>query len=520
MLATVVVAVAVPLSAASPAISQETPPPNVMVTPDRKDGYQQPVMAEDPLRPGHLAIAFQEAHALSTCFLARSEDGGATWSTSRLAGKQGLLALPPDAFCWNPTLAFAPDGTLYYAFQTGFYFNQGDRRVLLTASRDGGRTFSSPTPVSTQPDANQFWPALAVDRDGRVFVAFTRTVFPPNGAGPIGVVRSDDGGRTFSPPMPVNPAHVFSLGSVLTVAEDGRVYIGYLDQGTNPFGSNPELIVGVSADRATTFSTSSHGPSIGGCLGTGQGFDRLHGDGPCRLITLTTSDRAGEAYAGWWDERGPENRARVVIAGTADGGSTWSPPRIVAVPAGRDADHQHRPWLATGRDGQLHLAFYNREGKDQDGPQDVFVASSGDRGTTFGPPLRVSDVSSDSQIGPTGRVPGGFPSLGDFLALVLVGDGVGVAWTDMRRGDASSGKQDIVFARLGPALPNSAGGAVDAGALTVGEPAPAPAPAPGPQLPATGRNSQLAEVAFAFMLAVGLWHLRRPLRRATEASSG
>lgn len=503
-----------PAGAQQPPPPDVPPPPNVIVTPDRLDGYQQPVMAEDPVRPGHLAIAYQEAHSLATCFLAQSDDGGATWSNLRLAGKNSQLTLPAGAFCWNPTLAFGPDGALYYAFQTGFYFNQGDRRVLLTVSRDDGATFSPPAPVSTQPDANQFWPGLAVDPEGRLFVSFTRSVFGPNAAGPIAVVTSDDGGRTFSPPLPTNPAHALSLGSVLTAGEDGLVYVAYLDQGTNPFGADPDLIVGVSSDRGLTFDTTSFGPSVGGCLGTsGRGFDRLHGDGPCRLITIETSKQPGEAFAAWWDERGPENRARVVLARTTDGGSNWSTPAVVGVPEGREADHQHRPWLAAAPDGRLHLVYYNREGKDQDGPQHVYLASSTDGGTTFETPQLLSDVPSDSRVGPTGRVPGGFASLGDFIAAVPLDGGVGAAWTDMRRGNTDNGKQDIVFALAGSGAVTARKelGAGDEAAPAATAPA---ATARAPQLPATGGSGLPLEAVFAFITALFAHRASRATARA------
>lgn len=431
--------------------AQQPPPPNVAVTPALKEAYQEPSMAADPLRPGHLALAFQAGNSLDVCLLAQSFDGGVTWSMVRLIGNGGRLPLPDESFCWNPTLRFGPDGSLYYTFQTGFYFHRGDRRALLTVSRDGGATFLPPVALSSQPDENQFWPALAVDpRSGRVYGAFTRTVAPLNGAGPIAVVSSDDGGRTFSPPLPPNPTHVFALGSVLAVAGDGRLYIGYLEQRTNPLGADPDYVLGVSADGGRTFRTTSLGRSAGGCLGTSGGFDRLHADGPCRLIALATGSRPGEAYATWWDERGPQDRARVVLVRTTDGGLTWSTPRIVAVPVGRQADHQHRPWPVVTPDGRLHIAFFDREGQKQDGLQHVYLATSADGGVTFAPARRLSSVASDSRRGPTGRVPAGFPGMGDFLAAVPAPGGVAVAWPDLRRASPEDGKQDIYF--TAPAL--------------------------------------------------------------------
>lgn len=476
-------------------------PPNIPVTPEVKDGYQQPSMAADPTDPSNLAIAYQDGHSLATCYLARSSDHGATWTTEPLAGEDAEVKLPEGAFCWNPILAFGADGTLYYAFQTGFYFGNGDRRVLLTSSPDGGETFTDPVQPITGPEGNQFWPALAVDQaSGRVYVGLNRTVVAANGAGPVAVASSDDGGRTFSSAVQPDLSHVMSLGSLMAVGPDGRLYIAYLDQGTNAFGSFPEYIVGVSDDEGRSFQVVSLGTSVGGCLGLGDGFDRLHADGPCRLIVLGTGPAPGQAYAAWWDERGPEARARNVLSATADGGATWTEPAIVAVPTGAENDHQHRPWLAVSPGGDVHLAFHNRQGEDQDGPQDVYLATSGDGGATFDEPRRLNDISSDSRLGSTGRAPGGFTGQGDFIAAVPSAGGVGVAWTDMRRSDPESGKQDIYFASTGalaapapgPSAPDPLAGAPTATA------------AGHRQLPATGGSPALGLVGLAAaLLAIG-----------------
>lgn len=96
------------------------PPRNVAVSPDLPQAYQQPSIARDPTRRGHLAIAYQERAELKNCFIALSSDNGRTWQTRALFGPDGEFEMPPppppgtSAFrrCVNPVVAFDAKGNL------------------------------------------------------------------------------------------------------------------------------------------------------------------------------------------------------------------------------------------------------------------------------------------------------------------------------------------------------------------------------------------------------------------------
>lgn len=106
------------------------------------------------------------------------------------------VTLPADAPRWLPALATAPDGRLYLAFVE---HRAGYGGIKLTASADGGRTFTAPVAVDPVPAA-QWHPHVTVDDAGTVHVVWIdfRT-----GSWEVRVASSWDGGRTFGRSRPV-----------------------------------------------------------------------------------------------------------------------------------------------------------------------------------------------------------------------------------------------------------------------------------------------------------------------------
>lgn len=70
-----------------------------------------------------------------------------------------------------------------------------------------------------------------------------------------------------------------------------------------------------------------------------------------------------------------------------------------------------------------------------------------DGGGSFAEPTRVTDEASDIRVGPPGRVAQGV-SFGDFLGVASLPDATLTSWTDSRRGNEATGKQDVYFAEV------------------------------------------------------------------------
>ena len=89
-----------------------------------------------------------------------------------------VSSLAPGA---RASLAIAGDGTLHVATLRGSplgSYGSGDQEILLTTSRDGGRSFARPQPISRYGERVPFYfgtPRVEVDSARRwIYVAYTR----------------------------------------------------------------------------------------------------------------------------------------------------------------------------------------------------------------------------------------------------------------------------------------------------------------------------------------------------------
>jgi hypothetical protein len=141
------------------------------------------------------------------------------------------------------TPAFAMDGTLWLAFSAA-------GKVLVTHSPDGGHTFTSPIAVNPQPleldwgpDAR---PKIVLDRDGRIFVAFA--IFKDKEFnGKVFYARSIDGGRSFSTPQPITADAESQRFEAIALDADGSLFAAWLDKrNRGPARALGETYVGAS----------------------------------------------------------------------------------------------------------------------------------------------------------------------------------------------------------------------------------------------------------------------------------
>ena len=109
----------------------------------------------------------------------RSADRGATWSAPVQVSQ--LLAVGTadprtGAFIRDgsivPSIAVAPDGTLYVAWQDARFSNGARDGIALSRSSDGGATWAAPSQVNGAPDVPAFTPTVHVRADGAVGVTY------------------------------------------------------------------------------------------------------------------------------------------------------------------------------------------------------------------------------------------------------------------------------------------------------------------------------------------------------------
>jgi BNR repeat-like domain len=146
-------------------------------------------------------------------WVTRSTDGGVTFSAPALVLDMQSLPVPGlrtgDTV---PSFAVAGDGTLYATWQDVRFSNGKRTDVLVTSSRDEGRTWSTPLKANDTPAGAQdaFTPAIAVDSRGRVGILYydlRDDTSTKDGSFLTAewLTTSTDGGRTWSQSRRVTP---------------------------------------------------------------------------------------------------------------------------------------------------------------------------------------------------------------------------------------------------------------------------------------------------------------------------
>ena len=205
--------------------------------------------AVSPLR-GRCYLAYTDTQRASALGLITSEDGGATWSQPVLAPASDIVGAVP---------VVRPDGELVVPFLW-----HGSSVGVVTSS-DGGQTFTLPVTVSdvrTHPTPGlRFFPlpSAAVDRGGRVWIAWYDCRFSTACATNDVVVATSDDAVAWSAPVAVTSGRNAVIPAIGVQSATGRVAIAYYTVGAT--GIDAELVesrangVGFGAPRRLTTRT-------------------------------------------------------------------------------------------------------------------------------------------------------------------------------------------------------------------------------------------------------------------------
>jgi len=418
-----------------------------------------PVLAADPDEPRFVVAAHRLDAPDFGCALQVSGDRGQSWVPAN-----PIPELPASADkCYAPEVAFDADGTLYYLF-VGLK-DQGNQPVgaYLTTSDNRGRSFTAPRMV-LGPDNFQVRMAIdpAIGPRGRIHLVWLKALSDPplggltNEPHPILAAHSDDGGRTFSEPVPVSdPARQRSVAPALVVGAGSAVHVAYYDlrddfrdyQGLEgpPWADPWSLVLTTSTDRGASF-----GPAVevdAGIIPPGRVM---------LIFTMAPPSLAtggdGRLYLSWWDSRAGD--PDVFVARSPDGGRTWDPPaRLNDDPQGSGAD-QYLPRVSVAPGGRVDAVFLDRRNDPDNLRNDVYYTFSTDGGSTFAPNVRVTSGNSDSRIGQGYAIPSakGMTEIGSRLALLSRPADALAAWPDTRFSGPFTKQQDLYAARvvLGP----------------------------------------------------------------------
>jgi hypothetical protein len=184
-------------------------------------------------------------------FVSSSTDDGATWSTP-VDASGGQCAAMSGGGCDKPWIVATP--TSLYAAYMRFTDFPSTSYIFVVRSDDGGATWSTPIAVDSAPPGNRSIaePSISVATDGTVHVAWMGSAGP--GMVDIDWAQSTDGGATFSTPKRIDRAADQAVPFPPAVVADGSTI--QLAYSGGPFDGSGRwnLYVASSSDAGTTWS--------------------------------------------------------------------------------------------------------------------------------------------------------------------------------------------------------------------------------------------------------------------------
>lgn len=252
---------------------------------DRRNGYSDTswlVVDTSPTSPyvNRVYLSADVVGGTEQIMVAHSSDGGNNWKTVNAEPPQGGQA--SDAFT---TMTVGEDGSVYLTWQhcaasgPSAHCQNGKASMLFSKSIDGGDTWTAPKVIATVTLNNDAchcyfgdlpntvvrvanYPVIAIDNStgphaGSLYVTmytWTGTYMR------VGIVRSTDGGNTWSRPTWVAPPNVNhdQFFAWVSVSNTGLLGLSWLDRRNDPANLNYQPFAAISSDGGRSF----HGPNV------------------------------------------------------------------------------------------------------------------------------------------------------------------------------------------------------------------------------------------------------------------
>jgi hypothetical protein len=372
----------------------------------------EPSLAADPRRPDRLVAAFQQDRYRAGArgiVVALSRDAGRSWErralpVSRCAGAAARQA----PFASDPWVSVGPDGRIYVASLSG--------GVSVTSSADWGRHWSTPAALHGYGFSDK--PSLTADprRPGTAYVvwsAYLRTG-PPGTESDELLSITHDGGRSWSAPTMIlrhgNRAGPEN-GQIVIDRRTGRLYLFmvWVRDGLIRPGDPGLMLLSRSGDGGAHWSKPRR-------------FERGN---TARVVVRSSPqvpsfavDGRGVLYGVWQDSRfSHDRRDEVLFVTSRDGGTHWSRPRRISMPAAEAL----LPTVAAQGNGRVAV-LYLQVAEDATLHARYRLALSRDGGghftdTAVSKPFAITNAPS---LTPGPLSPGGY-FVGDYMGLVGLG---------------------------------------------------------------------------------------------------
>lgn len=313
-----------------------------------------------------------------------STNGGLSWT-------QGRLTSSAYRVYGDPCLVYDALGNLYYGHLSnppspGYWID----RIVVQKSTNGGVNWNDGAGIGfSPPRKNQDKEWLIADMTNspyrhNLYVSWTEFDYygstAPTDSSRILFSRSTDAGITWSTPVRLSDRAGDCVdedntveGAVPAVGPNGEVYTSW----SGPLG----IMFDKSTDGGVTWGSDVFvSTQPGGWDFMIPGIYRCNGM-PITVCDVSNSPYRGTIYINWSDQRNGLSNTDVFISKSTDGGTTWSPARMVNNDL--TSAQQFFTWMTIDQTtGYVYTVFYDRRGTAANAT-DVYVARSTDGGETF-----------------------------------------------------------------------------------------------------------------------------------------
>ena len=341
---------------------------------------------------------------------------GISYSTDTGKTFKDLGALTPGTFYANallgdPVVTCSSPTHFQYASILNTLASDGMSPLIgpsISFSTNGGKTWTEPQQVVSLDGSTEIAdkPSMAVDPANPNHMYLTYTHMSALACTNIEIVRSADGGKTWSVPLTINPdcnnpTIVMDTGSSVVVAPGGRIYVAYESFPVPPSGTSfgkTAIYVVRSLDGGATFGKPV---KVSDVMPGGDGV-YLNGplqanDYPQLAVDRSNHSSRGTVYITWPDGRnhvvpdrnapsGTYAYADVFVANSTNFGASFkvlgaiSPTPTDFGGVGRD---QFLPAIAVDNDAEVAVCYYDRRNDRANLRVDRFCSISDNLGKTW-----------------------------------------------------------------------------------------------------------------------------------------
>jgi hypothetical protein len=388
------------------------PPLNVRVNQDATTNEQaETAMAANPLDPMNLVAIWRDFGTRIIMGYGVSTDGGATWASH-------LIDVPNSDFLWDPSVTVDSSGNFYLFFGVDYLPAGTTYGGLLMKSTDGGRTFSAPV------DVNPWFDKLFIAADPATGALYTAGNAVDSKGGGVFFSKSVNGGATFSPLLRIAAPRDSGVVNAPAVGPGGEIYLSWP---TSLTGSKFNISFTRSLDGGATWLST---PVVISKFTDRNNSQNLTGNISAYFFSATAVDlssgpRRGRVYVVWQDPHLGSND--VFLSRSDDRGSTWTAPLRVNDDSPVNGADQFLPWVNVDNLGAVQVTFLDRRNDPANLRFAMYVATSTDGGTSFGPNVKVSD--GDYPPSPN------LYFVGDYNQTAIGGGRLHPVWVDARNGN-------------------------------------------------------------------------------------